>query len=417
MSSRLTRRSVLASSAVAVPATVAACAKTSPEENGFGSTSNINGSGKSSATSTPAATSTPTANPTPAELTITSDHPITELHPDDTLKFAVVNGSLKDVKITEKNDDEVKGTLEDTVWTPEEPWSLNTSYTVTTTLTNTDSRVDPTTTVTTKIKSLDGDTNVVEMLYGDATVGVGMPVIIKFHKEVIDAKMRAKIEKAMEIDVSPKQEGSWGWLDQSQLMWRPKEFWKPNTKVSVRGKLKGLPTSSHRWITRDIEDSFRIGDSRILKIFIDEHKMDVLVNGKRERSIPITTGRPGASTTTRSGTKVIIERDRTKIMDAETIGIPKGSSDYYRLKVKYAMRVTYTGEFIHAAPWSEGSQGSANVSHGCVGLSTENAKWLFNLCAAGDPVVNSGSNRQFKPGEGIGCWCYDWEGWQKLSAL
>ncbi|MDO4412503.1 Ig-like domain-containing protein [Cutibacterium sp.] len=388
--------------------TVAACAKTSTTQNGFGSGSNV---GESSETPTP----TPT--PTPATLTITSDRPITKLQPGDPLKFAVVNGDLEDVKVTDADDEEVKGVLKDGVWTPEEPWALNTSYTVTATLTNTDSHAGPTTTVTKKIKSLDGDTNIAEVLYNDATVGVGMPIIIRFRKEVIDADMRAKIEQAMELDISPKQEGAWGWLDQSQLMWRPKDFWKTGTKVSVRGKLKGLPTSSHRWLTRNVEGSFRVGDSRILKVYIDRHKMDVVVNGKVARSIPVTTGKAGSSTTTRSGTKVIIERETTKVMDSSTVGIPEGSSHYYRVKVKYAMRVTYTGEFIHAAPWSEESQGSANVSHGCVGLSTANAKWLFNLCAAGDPVVNTGSNRQFKPSEGIGCWCYDWEGWQKLSAL
>lgn len=271
--------------------------------------------------------------------------------------------------------------------------------------------------MTKNIKSIDGAVNVVEMLYNDASVGIGMPVIIKFGHEVIDADMRAKIQKAMHIDVSPQQEGAWGWLDHSQLMWRPKDFWKAGTKVNVSGNLTGLPTSSHRWITHDVKGSFQVGQARIVKIYINKHKMDVLQNGKVVRTIPVTTGKPGASTTTRSGTKVIIERDVTRIMDSSTVGIPKGSSDYYHLKVKYAMRVTYTGEFVHAAPWSERSQGSANVSHGCVGLSTENARWLFNFCAAGDPVINSGSNRMFKPDEGIGCWCYDWSGWQKLSAV
>ncbi len=404
MPSRLTRRSVLATGAVALPMTAAACAKTSLGEDGFGS------KGKSAAP-------TPTPTPTPAALTITADHPITELQPSDALKFAVANGALKDVKVTDPEGNEVTGTLKDAVWTPSKPWTLNTSYTVTATLSNTDPHAGSTTTATKKIKSVDGDVNVVEMLYSDASVGIAMPVIIKFKHEVVGAGMRANIQKAMQIDVSPKQEGSWGWLDHSQLMWRPKDFWKAGTKVSVRGKLTGLPTSSHRWATRDIEGSFQVGDARIVKIYIDKHKMDVFQNGKIVRTIPVTTGKPGASTTTRSGTKVIIERNATRIMDSSTVGIPKGSSDYYHLKVKYAMRVTYTGEFIHAAPWSERSQGSANVSHGCVGLSTEAAKWLYNFCAAGDPVINSGSNRQFKPSEGIGCWCYDWSSWQKLSAV
>jgi hypothetical protein len=73
-------------------------------------------------------------------------------------------------------------------------------------------------------------------------------------------------------------------------------------------------------------------------------------------------------------------------MDAATLGISKNDPEYYRLDVEYAMRVTYSGEFLHAAPWSAGSQGVANVSHGCVGMATENAAWLFDITKRGDVV-------------------------------
>ena len=63
---------------------------------------------------------------------------------------------------------------------------------------------------------------------------------------------------------------------------------------------------------------------------------------------------------------MIIEKFRVKRMDAATIGIGQDDPEYYDLDdVEYAMRVTYSGEFLHAAPWSVGSQGYANVSHGC----------------------------------------------------
>ena len=72
-------------------------------------------------------TPTPTPTPTPATLTITADHPITELQPGDALKFAVANGTLKDVKVTDSEGSEVTGTLKDAVWTPSKPWSLKTT--------------------------------------------------------------------------------------------------------------------------------------------------------------------------------------------------------------------------------------------------------------------------------------------------
>ena len=55
--------------------------------------------------------------------------------------------------------------------------------------------------------------------------------------------------------------------------------------------------------------------------------------------------------------------------------------------------MTFTGEFLHAAPWSVSAQGSYNVSHGCVGMSTDNAAWLFNLTHRGDPVEVTGTQR------------------------
>ena len=101
------------------------------------------------------------------------------------------------------------------------------------------------------------------------------------------------------------------------------------------------------------------------------------------RTIPITTGEQ-PKFTTRSGIKVIIEKYDAKRMDSETIGIPNDSPDGYNIdNVQWAMRVTYSGEFVHAAPWSVGSQGYANVSHGCTGMSTANADWLYHMtCAA-----------------------------------
>ena len=127
-----------------------------------------------------------------------------------------------------------------------------------------------------------------------------------------------------------------------------------------------------------------------------------------------TTGKEGF--VTRSGTKLILEKYDSLKMDSETISIPSGSSESYNLDAQYAMRVTWTGEFIHAAPWSVSSQGKANVSHGCVGLSTDNAGWLYEGTSIGDVVEFTGSDRKMKPSEGMGVWLYSWEEWKALSA-
>ena len=74
---------------------------------------------------------------------------------------------------------------------------------------------------------------------------------------------------------------------------------------------------------------------------------------------------------------------------------------------------------MHAAPWSAGSQGYANVSHGCTGMSTENAQWFFEHVRPGDIVTGRQlrRRRRWTPfGNGFGDWNLAWEKWQEGSA-
>jgi lipoprotein-anchoring transpeptidase ErfK/SrfK len=138
-------------------------------------------------------------------------------------------------------------------------------------------------------------------------------------------------------------------------------------------------------------------------------------NGKVLRVVPVTTGKEGFAT--RNGVKVIISRESSRQMDAETTGLKKTDPEYYNVKVKYAMRVTWSGEFLHAAPWSVGSQGRANVSHGCTGMSTENAKWLFERSKMGDVVKFVGSKRPLESYNGYTMWNMGLASWARQSAL
>jgi lipoprotein-anchoring transpeptidase ErfK/SrfK len=74
-------------------------------------------------------------------------------------------------------------------------------------------------------------------------------------------------------------------------------------------------------------------------------------------------------------------------MDSRTIGIPLSDPEGYKLTVYNAVRVTWGGVYVHAAPWSVASQGKANVSHGCINLSPDNAAWYYNTVNIGDPII------------------------------
>lgn len=244
------------------------------------------------------------------------------------------------------------------------------------------------------------------------TVGVGMPVIVQFDVPVTD---RASIERHLSVESTPKQAGAWHWVSSEEVHWRPRKYWKPGTQVTVDADINSVSAGNGVYGQLSRRVSFEIGDSVVSKVNVKDHRMKVFINGKLARTMPISAGKPGFIT--RSGTKVIIEKVRDKVMDAATLGIAKDDPEYYRLDVEYAMRVTYSGEFLHAAPWSSDSQGFANVSHGCVGMSTSNAAWLFGLTKRGDVVEVSGSNRQMSLYNGYGDWNASFDEYAEGSAL
>ena len=150
---------------------------------------------------------------------------------------------------------------------------------------------------------------------------------------------------------------------------------RPGTKVSVTAGINGVSAGNGSYGKDDKTGGFTVGSSTIMKADLTSHQRQVIQNGQLVRTVPISGGRPGNAS--RSGVKVISEKYENIVMDSATVGIPKGSPGYYRTDVKWAMRETWSGEFIHSAPWSVGSQGRANVSHGCLNVSPANAQWLF----------------------------------------
>jgi lipoprotein-anchoring transpeptidase ErfK/SrfK len=246
------------------------------------------------------------------------------------------------------------------------------------------------------------------------TVGVGMPVIVSFDVPVTD---KASIEKHMSVTTTPAQPGTWHWISDNEVHYRPKKYWKAGSEVSVDVDINGVDAGDGIYGQEDREVDFTVGDAHIYRVDMNTHQMKVLSNGKLLRTIPITTGQQ-PKFTTRSGVKVIIEKFDSKRMNSETVGIPVDSADGYDIdNVQWAMRVTYSGEFVHAAPWSVGSQGYANVSHGCTGMSTDNAYWLYSMSRRGDVVEYAGTDRQMEATNGYGDWNVAWTDYRAGSAL
>ncbi|MFF9910881.1 Ig-like domain-containing protein [Streptomyces sp. NPDC013457] len=247
--------------------------------------------------------------------------------------------------------------------------------------------------------------------------GVGQPITADLSLPVKDRKARAVVERALKVRSTPAVEGSWHWVDDRKLHFRPKEYWPAGAAITATANLAGVK----------VGDKLYGGDSKPLELTIGDRieavadagtfSMTVRRNGEVIKTMPVTTGKPGFST--RNGIKVILGKEYFVRMRGTSVGIAEGSSESYDLPVYYATRVTWSGEYVHAAPWSVGSQGFANVSHGCVGMSTGNAAWFFETVRPGDIVqtVNSIGDTMDPFGNGFGDWNLPWDKWREGSAL
>ncbi|GAB2840013.1 Ig-like domain-containing protein [Streptomyces deserti] len=249
------------------------------------------------------------------------------------------------------------------------------------------------------------------------TYGVGQPITAKLSEPVKDRAQRAVVERALKVDSTPWAEGAWHWVDDKELHYRPKEYWPTHATIQVRSTIEGIKISDRLWGGTAKPLKITTGDRLIAVTDAAAHQMTVYKNGEAIKTIPVTTGKPGFDT--RNGVKVVLGKERFVRMRSTTIGIAEGSSESYDLPVYFATRVTWSGEYVHAAPWSVGSQGYANVSHGCTGMSTGNAEWFFDTVREGDlvEVVNSAGHTMEPFGNGFGDWNLPWDKWRTGSAL
>jgi lipoprotein-anchoring transpeptidase ErfK/SrfK len=366
---------------------------------------------------TPAtAKATPRRAGTAAVLHVSPADLAVDVPPNAAVTVRASSGTLRAVTLVDATGAKVQGRgSPDGTWESTELLHPSAAYTFTLTATGPDGTATTTRSTFSTLKPKVSATYT--LIPSGGTVGVGMPVIVQFDSAVGTKAQKAEVQKRVRVTTVPAQLGAWGWLDDRQLMWRPRSYWLPGTKVTVSTALHGLQTGDNKWVTDDGGASFTVGPSMVSSVDMNAHTLTVRRDGAVIRTFPVSAGKPGPTTETRSGVKIIMERDAVMVMDSATVGIPKGDPNYYKITTDWNLRLTWTGEFIHSAPWSVRSQGSQNVSHGCTNMSPAAAEWMFNNSEVGDVVTFTGSSRAFKPTDGIGVWVYDFAGWKARSAL
>jgi lipoprotein-anchoring transpeptidase ErfK/SrfK len=364
----------------------------------------------SSGSSAAATSSAPDPAKQPPGLSVAPADGSRSVRPDTPVVVTVTGGAVRTADLVAADGQRLRGRIDGSGgWQVTDPLKPATRYSLRVTA------ASPTGVTTTKTSSFTTLTprsyNRVVLVPGDDwTVGVGMPVVVTFASPVTN---KGAAEKALTVSATRKVKGAWRWISGTEVQWRPASYWPSGTKVKVTAAMGGVELSSGVWGRRTVTSSFTVGRSQISTVDVGKDTLTVRRAGKVVKVIPVTTGRTDSKPTfvTRGGVKVIMSRESSVRMDAASTGTDPKDPNYYNLVVHWALRLTYSGEFLHAAPWSVASQGRANVSHGCTGMNDANAKWMYDNSQIGDVVVYVGSKRPLEPGNGYTAWNTSFADW------
>ncbi|GGS21998.1 L,D-transpeptidase [Actinokineospora fastidiosa] len=340
---------------------------------------------------------------TPADAA--EDVPVTE-----PVRIAVAEGALDSVELTNPDGKPVDGELaEDKAsWSTTEVLGYGKEYTYTAAATGTDGKKVELTGSFTTVKPKSTPRATINPI-DDAVVGVGMPISIKFPEGPV--KDKAAVERALKVETSVPVEGSWGWLHDQQVDWRPKEYWPAHTEVKVTAKLYGLAYGGGAYGKSDLSTAFTIGRNQVVKVHTPDHRMDVYRDGKLHASYPASNGKDhDPNLNTPNGTMIVMAKEPVGNFSNPRYG-------YTDVEKKWAVRFSNHGEFIHENEENRANIGKRNTSHGCVNLFEADAKAYFDSAIIGDPVEVTGSKADMPTSSDVNDWLFSWAQWQSMSAL
>jgi lipoprotein-anchoring transpeptidase ErfK/SrfK len=333
-------------------------------------------------------------------ITISPADGSANVNPASGISVASSQGKISSVSVT---GDPVTGTLNATRTAWHSQWTLPVDATLTVAVTATNS-AGQTVRQTSTFKTLNPSrTFTTEIFEGyQQQYGVGMPIILTFNHPITN---RAAVERSLVLATSKPVVGAWYWDNSETLIFRPRQYWPANTRVSFTGYLNGVQGAPGVYGFHTLTQQFHIGQSLIVVASTTTHHMKLYKDGKLFRYWPISSGRPGDATP--NGTYVTIDKGNPVLM--------KGPG--YRLEVPWSVRFTWSGDYLHDAYWSVGEQGFTNVSHGCVNMPPADAEFYYKMEVAGDPVTVLGSPRHGVWDNGWTYWFLTWSQFLKGSAL
>lgn len=364
---------------------------------------------------------------TPATVEIAPPSGAVGVRPVGETSVTVSGGTLGVVSLVNDRGTAIPGTVapDRRSWKPTVPLEYDTNYTLTASLAESNSfaaeRVSHFTTVSPQsrarvsLRSTSGTA-----LRDGATYGVGVVAVAKFDRPVTD---RSAAERSLTVETQPHVEGSWFWLDDQTVHWRPALYYTPDTTVTVRAAIYGAHLGGGMYGAEDSSVTFRIGDSHISVADDRTKQIQVFENGALVRTMPTSMGKGGTQTIggttlafwTQPGAYTVLDKSDTVLMDSSTYGLPLDVG--YKLSVNYAVRLTHGGVYLHQLDSTVWAQGNTNVSHGCLNLNADNARWFYEFSQPGDVVEVRNTGGEPLSVWQNGDWSVPWETWREGSAL
>ncbi|MFP5316161.1 MAG: Ig-like domain-containing protein [Actinomycetes bacterium] len=247
-----------------------------------------------------------------------------------------------------------------------------------------------------------------------STVGTGQAIEITFSEPVTN---KDAVEKAITITSTSGQEGAFYWLNDTEVRYRAQEYWAPHSTITVDMQLFGVDFGNGMIGNFNDTYSFKTHNTRLAVVDNATKEMKVFIDGKLERTFPVTLGTEEWPSF--YGFYTVMEQyERTKFT-AESIGLkPEDPAYYPPTEVNFASRISNGGAFVHEAlPAAQSVLGIANVSHGCVGMSPEGAKYFYDVFGPGDMLeIRNTDTGPVQVWDGFGDWNLSWSEWTSQGA-
>jgi hypothetical protein len=334
----------------------------------------------------------------------------------------VSDGRLTDVKMTVAGTGTaVPGAISanSSSWKPKEQLERGTKYQISVTAKDANGRTSAANSIFTTVSSSNSFIGTYTPDNG-ATVGVGMPVSFNFDKAISDKKA---VQSHITVSSSSGQQVVGHWFGTDRLDFRPQEYWKAGSKVTMKIDLDGVEGANGVYGVQKKTVTFTIGRSQVSTVDVNTETMTVVRDGKTLKTVPISAGSP--QHTTYNGQMVISEKFVQTRMNGSTVGY---GGEYDIPDVPHAMRLTASGTFIHGNYWyNRGNPpfGRQGTSHGCVGLADvqgaqgdTTAKWFYDNSLIGDVVtVKNSPDKTVAPDNGLNGWNLSWSAWTAGSAV